>query len=132
MKTKSAAIAGLHIRYDIATKCAIVKSILSQSFTSNKHINAYIATLAAKYNVTDVSIKLWCAKYATTYKQGLKLPAGVMSFEFNPIQDETIAKAQTEVAKLREQATKLKCKYHNCKHVTPSEILNELITTAKV
>lgn len=127
MKNRTAAIAGLHIRYDVRTKAYIVNSVLSKTFKSNKALNEFINAQAARYNITSVSIKVWCAKYATTYKQGMKLPKGVMSYSFTPIQGNTISEVSNKLTKLRNKALKIKHKYHPDTGSTPREILDELI-----
>lgn len=128
MTTKpSAAIAGLRIRYDVPTKCRIVKEILSMSYPDKETLNADIDKLALKYNVTSVSIKVWCAKYAHTFEQGIKLPAGVMSFTATPITGKEIAIVEAKLKELRDKALVIKHKYHPESGSTPREILDELI-----
>lgn len=123
----SAAIAGLHRRYDVPTKCSIVKSILSINYPDKETLNADIDKLAIKYNVTNVSIKVWCAKYANTFEQGIKLPAGVMSFTTTPIQGKEISKVEAKLKDLRDKALVIKSKYHPDTGATPREILDAII-----
>ena len=123
----SAAIAGLRIRYDVATKCSIVQTVLGKTYLTRKDLNNQIETLANQYNVSTVSIKIWCAKYASNYKVGIKLPAGVMSFTATPIKDTEIAKVEAKLKDLRDKALVIKHKYHPETGSTPREILDELI-----
>ena len=125
--TPSAAITGLHRRYDVPTKCSIVKSILSINYPDKETLNADIDKLAIKYNVTSVSIKVWCAKYANTFEQGIKLPAGVMAFVATPIKGKEIAIVEVKLKDLRDKALVIKRKYHPETGSTPREILDELI-----
>ena len=123
----SAAIAGLHRRYDVATKCSIVQIILVNTYPTKEDLNDQIQILADLYNVSTMSIKVWCAKYAINYKVGLNLPAGVMSFTATPVQGKEIAVVEAQLADLRDKALVLKRKYHPETGSTPREILDELI-----
>lgn len=123
----SAAIAGLHRRYDVATKCHIVKLVLSITYPDKEAQDNDIAKLALLYDVNPVTIKVWCAKYAFTYKQGIKLPAGVMAFVATPIQGKEIAVVEAKLKDLRDKALAIKHKYHPETGATPREILDELI-----
>lgn len=124
-----AAIAGLHIRYDVPSKCTIVSDVLNKQYNTKEQLNEYIDSLAMKYQVSSTIIKLWCVKYETTYTQGMQLPDGVMSMEFNPIKKKSIPKVQDELSKLRASLEALRDKHHPCRTNTPSEILGELINT---
>ena len=127
MKTNTAAITGLRIRYDVPTKCTIVQQVLSKSFKSKKVMNQYIDTLASKYAVNPVSIKVWIGKYGQTYKQGINLPAGTMSYVFQPLQGKQIAEVEGKLSELRSKALKIKHKYHPDTTSTPKSLLDELI-----
>ena len=127
----SAGIAGLRIRYDVPTKCHIVKLILSINYPDKETQNNDIEKLALLYNVNPVTIKIWCAKYAYTFKQGIKLPAGVMSFTTTPIQGKEISKVEAKLKDLRDKALAIKHKYHPETGATPREILDELILDKK-
>ena len=127
MNTKTAAITGLHIRYDVPTKCKLVEQVLSKSFKSKKALNHYINTLASKYVVNPVSIKVWISKYGQTYKQGINLPAGTMSYAFQPIKGKEISKVAAELEKLRGKALKIKHKYHPDTATKTSKSLLDLL-----
>lgn len=124
----TAAIAGTHIRYDIPTKCQIVAVILSNTYSSKKGLNAFIAVMATKYAVSSAAIKIWCAKYGHTYKQGVTLPAGTMSYEFTPLQQRQIQFVGTQLTNIRSELTALRTTYHPTQKSTPSDILDELIS----
>ena len=123
----SAAITGLRLRYDVATKCSIVHKVLKNNYPTKKDLNDQIEILANQYNVSTMSIKVWCAKYATNYKVGIKLPAGVMSFTGTPIKGKEISKVEAKLKNLRDKALVIKNKYHPDTGSTPREVLDELI-----
>jgi hypothetical protein len=123
----SAAIAGLHRRYDVATKCHIVKLVLSITYPDKATQNNDIDKLALLYDINPITIKVWCAKYASTFEQGIKLPAGVMSFVATPIHGKEIAVVEAKLKDLRDKALVIKRKYHPETGSTPREILDELI-----
>ena len=123
----SAAITGIRIRYDVPTKCSIVKIVLAKTYPTKEDLNDQIQILADLYNVSTMSIKVWCAKYATNYKVGINLPAGVMSFTTTPIKGKEIAKVEAKLKDLRDKALVIKSKYHPDTGATPREILDELI-----
>lgn len=132
MKTQVAgAIRGLKIVYDVPTKCSIVQMILANTYPTKEDLNDQIEMLANQYNVSTMSIRVWCAKYATNYKQGIKLPAGVMSFTITPIKGKEIAKVEAKLKDLRDKALVIKSKYHPDTGATPREILDELILDKK-
>lgn len=128
---KTAAISGLHIRYDVKTKCNIVADIFSKVFKSKNHINSYIEKIATEYNISSATVKLWCIKYATTYKQGIKLPAGVMSVNFNPIKDYEINIAHKNLQQIQNNLEVLKQMYHPYIKTTSSSLLEKLIIKGK-
>ena len=126
----TAAITGMHIRYDVATKCQIVESILTQTFADKEALNAFINTQALKLNVNPVTIKLWCSKYADIFLIGKQLPAGVMSFVVDPLNQSAITKVRPQLESIRNSLSTLKAKYHVPQPKTPQEILEELINKA--
>lgn len=136
--TKTAAISGLHIRMDVPTKCRIVGTILSKSFSTTKEQNQFIEALASQSFVNPVTIKLWCGKYQNTWKIGQQLPNGTMSFTFATIPETKLASAYAQLLDLRERLSAMTDKvqtsyYQSLKATdvqpikTPREILNELI-----
>ena len=125
----TAAITGMHIRYDVATKCQIVESILTQTFADKEALNAFINTQALKLNVNPVTIKLWCSKYADIFLIGKQLPAGVMSFVADPLNQSAITKVRPQLESIRNSLSTLKNKYHVPQPRTSQEILEELIAT---
>lgn len=126
----TAAITGMHIRYDVATKCQIVESILTQTFADKEALNAFINTQAITLDVNPVTIKLWCSKYADIFLIGKQLPAGVMSFVVDPLNQSAITKVRPQLESIRNSLSTLKAKYHVPQPRTPQEILEELINKA--
>ena len=124
----TAAITGMHIRYDVATKCQIVESILTQTFADKEALNAFINTQAITLDVNPVTIKLWCSKYADIFLIGKQLPAGVMSFVVDPLNQSAITKVRPQLESIRNSLSTLKAKYHVPQPRTPQEILEELIS----
>lgn len=124
----TAAITGMHIRYDVATKCQIVESILTQTFADKEALNAFINTQAITLDVNPVTIKLWCSKYADIFLIGKQLPAGVMSFVVDPLNQSAITKARPQLESIRNSLSTLKAKYHVPQPRTSQEILEELIS----
>lgn len=126
----TAAITGMHIRYDVATKCQIVESILTQTFADKEALNAFIKTQAITLDVNPVTIKLWCSKYANIFLIGKQLPAGVMSFVVDPLNQSAITKVRPQLESIRNSLSTLKAKYHVPQPRTSQEILEELINKA--
>lgn len=126
----TAAITGMHIRYDVATKCQIVESILTQTFADKEALNAFINTQAITLDVNPVTIKLWCSKYADIFLIGKQLPAGVMSFVVDPLNQSAITKVRPQLESIRNSLSTLKAKYHVPQPRTSQEILEELINKA--
>lgn len=129
MKNASAAIAGLHLRMDVPTKCRIVESILTRGLSSKEEYNNYIEVVATSYNVNPVTVKMWVSKYEKFYKVGKSLPKGTMSFSFTTIDGSTINKADVALAKLRNELGTLKEKYHPDQNKrTLKQIIDELVS----
>ena len=63
-------IHGTSVRYDIPSKCQIVKQHIEKGVEIHK--------LATKYNVSQASIAGWKTKYIETYEVYIHLPAGTM------------------------------------------------------
>jgi len=124
----TAAITGMHIRYDVATKCQIVESILTQTFADKEALNAFINTQAITLDVNPVTIKLWCSKYANIFLIGKQLPAGVMSFVVDPLDQSAITTVRPQLESIRNSLSTLKAKYHVPQPRTSQEILEELIS----
>ena len=125
----TAAISGSTIRYDVATKCQVVESILTQTFADKEALNAFINTQALKLDVNPVTIKLWCSKYANIFLIGKQLPAGVMSFVVDPLDQSAITTVRPQLESIRNSLSTLKAKYHVPQPRTSQEILEELIAT---
>ena len=123
----TAAISGSTIRYDVATKCTVVESILTQTFPDKEALNAFINTQAIILDVNPVTIKLWCSKYADIFLIGKQLPAGVMSFVVDPLNQSAITTVRPQLESIRNSLSTLKAKYHVPQPRTPQEILEELI-----
>lgn len=139
---KVAAIAGLHVRLDVATKCKIVGEVLSQNFLTKKEQTKYITKLATENFVNPVTIKLWVGKYQNIWKIGSQLPEGTMSFAFATVPDNKIPSVNTRLADIRTTLSNLKDSsetqyYSGLKSAdvrankTPGEILDELILNKK-
>ncbi len=125
----TAAITGMHIRYDVKTKCELVESILTQTFADKEALNAFINLQALKLDINPVTIKLWCSKYADIFLIGKQLPAGVMSFVVDPLNQVAITKVRPQLESIRNSLSTLKAKYHVPQPRTSQEILEELIAT---
>ena len=125
----NAAITGMHIRMDVPTKCRVVESILTQTFADKEALNAFINTQALKLDVNPVTIKLWCSKYANIFLIGKQLPAGVMSFVVDPLDQSAITTVRPQLESIRNSLSTLKAKYHIPQPKTSQEILEELIAT---
>lgn len=124
----TAAISGMHLRMDVPTKCTVVESILTQTFADKEALNAFINTQALKLDVNPVTIKLWCSKYADIFLIGKQLPAGVMSFVADPLNQSGITTVRPQLESIRNSLSTLKAKYHVPQPRTPQEILEELIS----
>lgn len=124
----TAAISGMHLRMDVPTKCTVVESILTQTFADKEALNAFINTQALKLDVNPVTIKLWCSKYADIFLIGKQLPAGVMSFVVDPLDQSAITKVRPQLESIRNSLSTLKAKYHVPQPRTSQEILEELIS----
>lgn len=124
----TAAISGMHLRMDVPTKCTVVESILTQTFADKEALNAFINTQALKLDVNPVTIKLWCSKYADIFLIGKQLPAGVMSFVADPLNQSAITTVRPQLESIRNSLSTLKTKYHVPQPRTPQEILEELIS----
>ena len=136
--TTISAITGLHTRYDVKTKCKVVESIFNKTFSSKEEANEYIAAIAETLEVNPVTIKLWISKYELTYKEGLKLPNGVMSYSFLTIDDSQVSKVNSKLLKVRQKLNSIRSSYETTTlpNVTTAqirgnrkskEILDELI-----
>ncbi len=123
----TAAITGMYIRYDVATKCQIVESILTQTFADKEALNAFINTQSITLDVNPVTIKFWCSKYADIFLIGKQLPAGVMSFVVDPLDQSAITTVRPQLESIRNSLSTLKAKYHVPQPRTSQEILEELI-----
>jgi hypothetical protein len=121
--------AGFRITYDVKTKCTVVESILTQTFADKEALNEFINTQALKLDVNPVTIKLWCSKYADIFLIGKQLPAGVMSFVADPLNQAAITKVRPQLESIRNSLSTLKAKYHVPQPKTSQEILEELIAT---
>lgn len=129
MKHASAAIAGLHLRLDVPTKCRIVELILTKDLSSSEEYNNYIEIVATSYNVNPVTIKMWVSKYEKFYTVGKLLPKGTMSFSFTTIDGSIIPKAEVSLEKLRNELSTIKEKYHPGQNKrTPRQIIDELVS----
>ena len=125
----TAAISGSTIRYDVPTKCQIVESILTQTFADKEALNAFINTQALKLDVNPVTIKLWCSKYADVFLIGKQLPAGVMAFVVDPLDQSAITTVRPQLESIRNSLSTLKAKYHVPQPRTSQEILEALISS---
>lgn len=125
----TAAISGSTIRYDVATKCQIVESILTKTFPDKEALNAFINTQAITLDVNPVTIKLWCSKYADIFLIGKQLPAGVMSFVVDPLNQSAITTVRPQLESIRNSLSTLKAKYHVPQPRTSQEILEQLISS---
>lgn len=123
----TAAITGLRIRYDVPTKCRIVRAVLLNRYPTKADLTDAIENLAIQYNVSPMSIKIWCAKYADTHEQGIKLPAGVMAFTPNPLVGKIITDVNSKLEELRNKQLVIKRKHHPESGKTPREVLDDLI-----
>ena len=123
----TAAISGSTIRYDVKTKCIVVESILTQTFADKEALNAFINTQALKLDVNPVTVKLWCSKYANIFLIGKQLPAGVMSFVIDPLDQAAITTVRPQLEVIRNSLSTLKAKYHVPQQKTSREVLEELV-----
>lgn len=113
----TAKISGLHIRYDVATKCEIVGTILARTYQSKPEMVATIKEHAAKLKVNYITIRTWIAMYGDCYHLGIQLPKGVMSHSFTTLNTQTdIAQATKELAQLRASIEALKLAREKSNH----------------
>lgn len=134
----TAKISGLHIRYDVSTKCEIVGTILSKTYQSKPEMVATIKEHAAKLRVNYITVRTWIAMYGDCYHLGIQLPKGVMSHSFTTLNTQTdIVQAHKELAKIRSAIEGLKLtreKSNNPKYARPktkqtsTQILSGLFT----
>lgn len=107
----TAKISGLHIRYDVATKCQIVETILTGTYKTHQELVATIKEHAAKLNINYITIRTWITMYGDSYHLGKQLPKGVMSHSFTTLNTQTdIVQASKELAQLRASTEALKFK----------------------
>jgi hypothetical protein len=127
MKTDSA-ISGLSVRHDVKTKCTIVQYFLTTKFSSQEQQKLAIEATATQLYVNPITIKLWINKFQHTYKQGLTLPKGVMSYSFNTIPNKKLAKVHSELQAIKNKLAKCKSKYHPTQTCKPTaDLLDRLI-----
>lgn len=107
----TAKISGLHIRYDVATKCEVVGTILNRQYQNHQELVATIKEQAAKLKVNYITIRTWIAMYGDCYQLGKQLPKGVMSHSFTTLNTQTdIAQTTKELIQLRATLEALKLK----------------------
>lgn len=138
----TASIAGTRIRYDVPSKCKIVSKILTTKFSTAEDQNSFISDLAESIFVNPITIKMWCAKYATTWELGQDLPVGTMSHSFLVVPKECIPKVNKKLKAIRNKIAKVKLtneistiKDRNAddlrSHHTPKEVLESLVVNKK-
>ena len=119
----TAKISGLHIRFDVPTKCTIVGTILTKTYQSKQEMVATIKEHAAKLKVNYITVRTWIAMYGDCYQLGQQLPKGVMSHSFTTLNTQTdIVQAHKELAKIRQTIESLKLtreKSNNPKYARP-------------
>jgi transposase-like protein len=136
--TTTSAVVGYRTRYDVKTKCQIVKLVLERNYNSKAELKAYLSDLATSLHVNPVTIKLWITKYEKTYPYGLDLPDGVMSYSFLTIDDTRLPTVLRKLSQIRAQLAAV-CIDHEASTIpVPSEeirsyrrsmsILDELLT----
>lgn len=141
MKTIST-ISGISTRYDVKSKCKVVEHLLTQEYKDKKHLNTVIENIAESLMVNPVTVKLWIHKYQHTYKEGLKLPDGVMSYSPLVIDEKDlvyvkrklkIVKNKINTIKKEHEKTLSKVSAKTLREGTkkPSELLNKLIGETK-
>ena len=112
-----AKISGLHIRYDVKTKCEIVSTILNKPYQNKDQLVEAIKAQAIAYNVSYVAIRTWIGMYGDCYKLGMQLPSGVMSHSFTTINTKTEIKATfKELVQIRTAVGTLKSKVEKSNH----------------
>ena len=119
----TAKISGLHIRYDVATKCEIVAKILGSTPSTKEQLVATIKEEAAALKVNYITVRTWIGMYGDCYQLGMQLPKGVMSHSFTTLNTASaIATANKELAKIRASLEGLKLsteKSNNPKYARP-------------
>ena len=99
----TAVISGVRLRLDVPTKCHIVGTVLTTRHKSKQAQTEFIDALAAMYNVNPVTIKLWCSKYEKTWKHGINLPQGTMSFAFAVVPQSSLPTVRKELSEIRQR-----------------------------
>jgi hypothetical protein len=138
----TATVAGTHIRYDVPTKCNIVKAIVTSSYLTKAAQDSHIKSLADRLNVNPLTIKMWVSKYHNTYDMGRKLPQGTMSHTFVVLEDTAIPKAYSTLSKIRKQVVTLRNNLETStvsgtaaddvrSSKTPNQILKQLVEETK-
>ena len=121
----TAKISGLHIRYDVPTKCTLVASILSKQYQTSDELVAYIKEQAAILNVNHITVRTWIGMYGHCYQLGMQLPKGVMSHSFETINNKTdLNNTFRELAQIRASIDSLKLKRekpNNPKYARPKK-----------
>lgn len=113
----TAKISGLHIRFDVPTKCTIVGAILTKTYQSKQEMVATIKEHAAKLNVNYITVRTWIAMYGDCYHLGVQLPKGVMSHSFTTLNTQTdVTQATKELAQIRSSIDALKLKREKSNH----------------
>ena len=132
----TAKISGLHIRYDVQTKCTIVSTILSKPYQNHDQLVAAIKEQAALLHVNYITIRTWIGMYGDCYQLGMQLPKGVMSHSFTTINNKTdLNNTFKELAQIRASLEAIKEKREKPNHPkyakpkqkqTSSQILSSL------
>ena len=121
----TAKISGLHIRYDVPTKCTLVADILSKQYQTSDELVAYIKEQAALLNVNYITVRTWIGMYGHCYQLGMQLPKGVMSHSFETINNKTdLNNTFKELAQIRASIDSLKLKReksNNPKYARPKK-----------
>jgi hypothetical protein len=136
----TANISGVSIRYDVPSKCTVVGHLLTKKYLSKKEQDQHIKKFAASIKVNPITIKMWCAKYATTWELGRNLPIGTMSHSFLTIPEASIPKVVNELAIIRASLIQVSianevstvkeyCPEELRSRRTPKEVLELLITS---
>lgn len=113
----TAKISGLHIRYDVPTKCQLVSTILSKQYQTNEELVAFIKEQAALLHVNYITIRTWIGMYGNCYRLGMQLPKGVMSHSFTTINNKTdLNNTFKELAQIRAALDSLKAKREKPNH----------------
>ena len=110
-------ICGLHIRYDVATKCEVVSKILNTTYTNQEQLVAFIKEQAVALHVNYLTIRTWLGMYGDCYQLGMQLPKGVMSHSFTTINTKTdLNQAYKDLAKIKEQLESVKLNREKINH----------------